>query len=89
MQQTSKPDRSFFAARLEDWRASLSDGHNAFARRLGISGPYWHQLRTGLRNPGADFMSQAIGKAPEPWKSALKQARQADQEAADAAVLVA
>lgn len=84
MQQSST-----FQARLEAWRVELGIGHNAFARRLGISGPYWHQIKTGQRRITPELMSLAIGRAPEPWKSALKTARQIDQEAADAAVAVA
>lgn len=77
-----------FRQRLDAWRDSLGLGHNAFARHLGISGPYWHQIRTGERTPRVDLVTGWIARADEPWKSALKQARQADQDAAEAAVAV-
>lgn len=82
------PGNSAFVARLDEWRESLGLGHNALARHLGISHPYWHQLRTGQRRPGADLMRRVIASSPEPWQSALKQARSADMEAADAAAAV-
>lgn len=86
----TQADRQFLL-RLEEWRQALSLGHNAFARHLGISGPYWHQLRTGVggRRPSQDLVNAWIARASEPWKSALRQARQADQDAAVAAMAVA
>lgn len=74
---------------LDRWRESLGMDHTTFAAHLGRHKTEWSMVRLGKRRPSLGFMSHAIARAPEPWKSALKQARQADLEAADAALAVA
>lgn len=53
------------------------------ARVLRCSVSLLVMLHSGERTPTPEFMGRAIAIAPEPWKSVLKQARQADQEASD------
>ena len=67
-----------FVDTLDQWRLALGLGHNAFARHLGISHAYWHQLRTSRREPSNALISSVLAKAPEPWKSALEKAHLAD-----------
>lgn len=74
MQQISNTLGAGFIDRLEAWRRDLGIGHNAFARHLGISGPYWHQLRTGKRHASRDFVKAVLAAAPAPWKSDLERA---------------
>jgi transcriptional regulator with XRE-family HTH domain len=67
-------ERVGFVSRLEAWRVALGLPHRAFARHLGISGPYWRQLRTGIRRPSRDQVKAILEKAPAPWKSDLERA---------------
>lgn len=77
-----------FARRLIEWQAAEGWTQRALASRIGCHESRLSQLRGG-EAPGADLMRHAIAAAPEPWRSALKQARSADQEVADAAVVAA
>lgn len=78
-----------FVRRLVEWQEDEGETQRGMAKRLGVRESVISMLRSGTRRPSPEFMSRAIARAPEPWKSALKQARQADQEAADAALAVA
>ena len=74
-----------FVKVLASWQADKRLQQRALADLLGCHESLLSHLRTGIRTPTPEFMSRAIATAPEPWKSALKQARLADQEAADVA----
>ena len=50
---------------LEHWRTFLGLGHNAFARRLGISHSYWHLIRTGDRPITAQFTQRVLVERPD------------------------
>lgn len=76
-----------FARALQKWQTGADISLRALARRLGCSPSYLVKLYRGGGEPSAEFMASAIAKAPEPWDSVLRQARQADQDAADAAAL--
>ena len=78
-----------FVRILAEWQRSTEMTQRGMALRLGCAETLVSMVLTGERRPSAQFMSRAITSAPEPWKSALKQARQADLEAADAALAVA
>lgn len=80
---------SRFVQRLDEWQAREQLTQRALAAALGCHESFLSHIRAGTKKPGPEFMSRAIVRAPEPWKSALKQARQADLEAADAALAVA
>ena len=54
-----------FIAALEHWRTFLRLGHNAFARRLGISHSYWHQLRTGERAVSLHVAERVLAERPD------------------------
>jgi len=41
-------------------------GHNAFARHLRISHPYWHQLRTGKRPITLTVARRVLQERPDP-----------------------
>jgi hypothetical protein len=75
--------------RLDDWQESTGKRQRDFAREIGRHESELSMLRSSKRRPSSGFMAACIAAAPEPWKSALKQARLADIEAADAAVAVA
>jgi transcriptional regulator with XRE-family HTH domain len=80
---------SQFAQRLSEWLASADVTQRQLAAQIGCHESLISAIRSGGRVATADFMSKAIARAPEPWKSALKQARIVDLDAADAAVAVA
>jgi hypothetical protein len=54
-----------FIVAVEHWRRFLRLGHNAFARRLGISHAYWHQLRTGERVVSRQFAERVLAERPD------------------------
>src|SRR5687767_3522611 len=54
-----------FLTAVEHWRTFLGLGHNAFARRLGISHAYWHQLRTGKRPITLPFAKRVMVERPD------------------------
>lgn len=72
-----------FVEALAQWRGALGVGLRGQARLLKCSPSLLVFLDAGDRQPTSDFMARCIATADEPWKSLLKQARQADQEAAD------
>jgi transcriptional regulator with XRE-family HTH domain len=78
-----------FVERLSDWQVAAGFTQRQLAAAIGVHESLLSMIRSGERNPSRELMSRAIAAAPEPWKSALKQARQADLEAADAAMAVA
>lgn len=79
-----------FIRRLNEWQAAAGMTQREMAALIGVHESRLSQLRSATsERPSAGFMSRAISRAPEPWKSALKQARAADLEAADAALAVA
>lgn len=52
-------------ARLEEWRAQLRLSHPMFARHLGISRPYWSQLRHGVRQPSKRLIARVLRDRPD------------------------
>lgn len=76
-----------FAYRLTDWQVASGLTQRQLAAVIGVHESLLSFIRSGDRKPSAELMSRAIARAPEPWKSALKQARAADIEAADAAAM--
>ena len=53
-----------FTEALEQWRRRLRLGHNAFARYIGISHGYWHQLRTGDKTPSFGLVRRLVAERP-------------------------
>ena len=83
-------DTRRFVKVLNDWQAEDRLTQRQLAELIGCHETRLSQLRGDPKDrPSGDFMSTAIARTREPWKSALKQARQADLEAADAAMAVA
>lgn len=79
-----------FVRRLTDWQAASGMSQRELAALIGIHESRLSQLRSDpTERASVGLMSRAISRAPEPWKSALKQARAADLESADAALAVA
>lgn len=79
---------SHFAQAVARWQAEAGQTQRALAVLLGCHESHLSLLKSGDRRPTAEFMAQAIARAPEPWKTELRNARQADQDAIDAALAV-
>jgi hypothetical protein len=62
---TATPNTGKFLIAVDFWRQSLGLGHNAFARRLGISHTYWHHIRTGQRPVTLHFAQLILVDRPD------------------------
>lgn len=72
--------------RLTEWQTAAGMTQRQMAALIGCHESWLSKMRSDPNErPSGELMSRAIAVAPEPWKSALKQARQADQDAADLA----
>lgn len=77
---------SEFSKGLTRWRKGADISLREQARQIGCSPSLLVLIAQGERQTTDEFMASAIAAAPQPWDAVLKQARQEDRDAADAAM---
>lgn len=66
---------------VAEWQVARGLKDDAFAALLGISRPYWSQLRSGARRPGPLFYRGVLRALPEFTSECLMHLRDAQQVA--------